>query len=528
MRFIWKKEKGSKTPPEKIYMDRPTNKDTLDRNLEKNINDFREFAGNSYDINIRKIKIPMGEGISAALLYVKGLADEDSINDAIIKTLIYSPYFADIQKVSTQKALTNILTEKMIAHAKVEQAKNWTDILDNLFSGDTILLVNSVKCAIVIGTRKWSDRGVEQPVNEQVIRGPRDSFNETIVTNTMLLRRRIKSPKLQFEMMEIGSLTKTDTIIAYIDGIVNPKIVEEVRKRMKRIEIDGILESNMIEEFIEDNPLSPLPQVFHTERPDVAAAQLLEGRVIILVDGVPNVLVVPTTFWKFIYSPEDYYQKIYFSSAIRILRIVTLIIALCLPSFYVAITTFHQELIPVGILDIIVSGHRNVPFPIVIEVLIMEFTLEVIREAGVRLPRSVGQAISIVGALVLGQAAIQAKMASPATVTIVAITAISNFTLPAFSAALAIRILRFVLLLISGILGVFGFLTALFVFLIHLCSLRSFGEPYMAPIAPAVPSDLKDSLIRLPIWTMNKRPKGVGAKNVVRQKRDLRPKPEQK
>ncbi len=526
MRIIRKRDKSSGNKTENKE-DQLTGSAALHKSLDKNINDFQQLVGISYDINIRRIKLSIGKGIDAALLYVKGLADEDAINDAIIKTLVYSPFFTDAQKVTTQKALLNLLTEKMIAHAKVEELKTWTDILDSVMSGDTILLINGVRCAIDIGTRKWSDRGVEQPANEQVIRGPRDSFNETLITNTMLIRRRIKNPKLQFELMEIGTLTKTDTVIAFIKGIANPKLVEEVRKRLSRIETDGILETNMIEEFIEDNPFSPLPQVFHTERPDVAVAQLLEGKVVILVDGVPNVLAVPTTFWRFIYSPEDYYQKIYFSFTIRILRIITLLTALCLPSFYVAITTFHQELIPVGILDIIVSGHRNVPFPIVVEVFIMEFVLEVIREAGVRLPKSVGQAISIVGALVLGQAAIQAKMASPATVTVVAITAVSNFTVPVFSAALTIRVMRFVLLIISGTLGVFGFLTALFVILIHLCSLRSFGEPFMAPFAPAVPADLKDSLIRVPIWKMSKRPKSLGARNVVRQKNDLKPGPEQ-
>lgn len=505
-----------------------TNSSSLDENLEKNITSFRQFVGNCYDINIRKIELPIGKGIASALLYIEGLVDKDAINNSITKGLVFPELINDSLEVIKKEPILNKIIEKVSIHAKAEQSELWTDILDKLLCGDTILLIDGLKQAIIIGTRKWVDRGVEKPTNEQVIRGPKDSFTETLATNTMLIRRRIKSHKLQFEYMKIGSLTKTDIIIAYINGVVNPKLVEEVRKRLNRIETDGILESNMIEEFIEDNPYSPVPQILHTERPDSATSQLLEGRVVIMVDGTPNVLVMPTTFWRFLYSPEDYYQRIYNSFMIRILRIISLCIALGLPSFYIATTTFHQEMIPVGLLNIIVSGRRNVPFPMVIEVFLMESILEIIREAGVRLPNSVGQAISIVGALVLGQAAIQAKIASPATVTVVAITAIANFTIPVFSAALSIRVLRFVLIIISGTLGIFGFLTALFVFLIHLCSLRSFGEPYLAPYAPMMPEDFKDSIFRLPVWAMSARPKSNRTKDIARQKRGLKPGPEQK
>lgn len=505
-----------------------TDTSPLEEGLGNNLAAFQQFIGQSHDINIRKIKLHIGSGIDSALLFVEGLADKDAINDGVIKALKFPALLADKPGEIMQDKLITTITEMIITHAKVEQYETWTDILDKLLSGDAVLLVDGFKCAIVIGTRKWVDRGVEQPTNEQVIRGPRDSFTETLTTNIMLIRRRIKSHKLQFVKLKLGSLTKTDVSIAYINGIANAKLVEEVQKRLNRIDTDGILETNMLEEFIEDSSFSPVPQLMHTERPDSATAQLLEGRVVILVDGTPNVLVVPTTFWRFLYSPEDYYQRVYTSFLIRILRVITLVTALGLPSFYIAIASFHQELIPVGILDIIIAARRNIPFPIMIEVLLMEFILEAIREAGVRLPRNVGQAISIVGALVLGQAAIQAKIASPATVTVVAITAIANFTIPAFSAALSMRALRFALIIISGTLGVFGFLTALYVFLIHLCSLRSFGEPYMAPYAPAMPTDFKDSIFRMPVWAMSIRPRSLRTKDAVRQKKDMKPDPKQK
>lgn len=500
-----------------------TNHSQLEENLDKNIANFKQFIGLSHDINLRFLKLAIGKGLDAAVIFVEGLTDKETINKAVIGALVSYPHFNGFSIESHSQDLFNIISEKVITNAKVGQADGWPDILDKMFSGDTILLVDGLKSAFVIGARKWIDRGVEEPSTEQGIRGPKDSFSETLAINTMLLRRRIKSYKLQLEYMKVGSLTKTDIILAYINGVVNPKLVGEVRKRIQRIETDAILESNMIEEFIEDSSFAVLPQINHTERPDRAAAHLLEGGAAVIVDGTPIVLMMPVTFWQFFNSQEDYYERVYTSFTLRALRLIALITALTLPSFYIAVTSFHQEMIPIGLLEIIATGRRNIPFPILIEVLLMEFILEVIREAGVRLPRNVGQAISIVGALVLGQAAIQAKLASPTTVTVVALAAIANFVIPVFSAALSVRFLRFGILIISGLLGIFGFITALFVLLIHLCSLRSFGVPFLAPYAPAIPADFKDFQIRSPVWAMTRRPRFFGAKDRVRQKAGLKP-----
>jgi spore germination protein KA len=505
-----------------------TNSLKIVENLQKNLADFKQFVGPSHDIIIRPLKMSISESRDCAVIYIQGLSDKDAINNAVIRALVSHTAANKPLDKSQPADLLVTIKEEIITNNKVDQSDKWTDILDKLFSGDTILLVNGLTSAIVIGTRKWVDRGVQEATTEQVIRGSKDSFSETLVTNTMLLRRRIKSHKLQFEYIKVGSLTKTDMLVAYIDGVVNPKLVDEVKKRIHRIETDSILATTEIEEFIEDSSWAILPQVMHTERPDKSAAHLLEGGVAVLVDGTPLVLLMPVTFWQFLYSPEDYYERVYTSFLLRNLRLLSLIAALTMPSFYIAVCSFHQEMIPIGLLQVIVAGRRDIPFPILIEVFVMEFILEVIREAGVRLPRNVGQAISIVGALVLGQAAIQAKLASPATVTVVALTAIANFTIPSFSAALSMRFLRFGLIIVSGTFGVFGFLTAVFIFLTHLCSLRSFGTPYMAPLAPAIPADFKDSQIRMPVWMMSKRPRAFGSKDPVRQKADLKPGPKQK
>jgi spore germination protein KA len=505
-----------------------TNASKLGKNLETNITDFKQFVGSSPDINIRLLQLSIDTGLDSAVIYIDGLCDKEAINEAVIKGLVQYNQVSDVTDKKQTLDLLTLISQKIITNVKVEQFEDWTEALDDLFSGDTILLVDGLNKAIVIGTRKWADRGIQEATTEQVIRGSKDSFSETLYKNTMLLRRRIKSHKLHFYYIKIGSLTKSDILIAYIDGVVNPKLVEEVKERLGRIETDAVLSTSTIEEFIEDSPFAALPQMIDTERPDKSAAHLLEGGVAILIDGTPFVLLLPITFWQFLYSPEDYYSRIFDTFLFRSLRVISLLIALSLPSFYVAIASFHQEMIPIGLLEIIISGRKNIPFPILTEVLIMEFILEVIREAGVRLPRNVGQAISIVGALVLGQAAIQAKLASPATVTIVALAAIANFTMPSFSAALSIRVLRFGLLIVSSMFGIFGFLIVLYLFILHLCSLRSFGVPFMAPFAPAIPADFKDSQIRMPVWMMSRRPKFMGTKDEVRQKADLKPGTKQK
>lgn len=495
-----------------------TNSSQLVENLDKNITDFNQFVGNSHDVNIRNLKLTVNNDIDAAIMFVDGLVDTAAINNAVIH-----PLLTCLPENNAPSKLLGIISEKVIRNLKIEQADHWTDILDKMFSGDTILLVDGYKSALIIGSRKWLDRGVQEATSEQVIFGPKDSFSETLATNTMLLRRRIKSHKLQMEYLKLGTLTKTDILICYVKGVTSPKLVEEVKTRLKRIETDSIISATGVEEFIEDSSFAIMPQIMHTERPDKAVAHMLEGGVIILVDGTPMVLMLPIVFWQFLYSPEDYNERIYTSFLLRSLRLLSLIIALMLPSFYIAVSSFHHELLPIGLLHVIVAGRRDIPFPILIEVIIMELILEVIREAGARLPKNVGQAISIVGALVLGQAAIQAKLASPATVTVVALTAVSNFTIPSFSGALSIRYLRFGIMLVSGIFGIFGFMATLFVILAHLCSLRSFGVPFLAPFAPLIPGDLKDTQIRSPKWVMSKRPRLLGAIDSVRQKSNLKP-----
>lgn len=325
--------------------------------------------------------------------------------------------------------------------------------------------------------------------------------------------------------IQIGRYSQTEVVIMYIEGLADLMLVQEVQNRLSRIEIDGILESGYIEEFIRDHPFSPFPLMLNTERPDTAAASLLEGNVVILTDGTPFVLIAPTTFYSLLQSPEDYYEGYLIGTLIRWLRYAFLLVALLLPSGYVAILTYHQEMIPTNLLISVARSREQIPFPALVEALIMESTFEALREAGIRLPKNIGSAVSIVGALVIGQAAVSAGIVSAPMVMVVAITGIASFLIPRYNAAITLRILRFPNMFLAGTLGLVGIMLALLTIIIHMCTLRSFGVPYLQPLAPIRNSELKDTIIRAPWWSLKKRPHWTGDYNKFRQSNGQKPSP---
>jgi len=379
------------------------------------------------------------------------------------------------------------------------------------------LVIDGSDHAILANLQQKEGRAINEPDTEPVVRGPKDGFVESLQVNASLIRRRIRSSRLKLELFKVGSLTKTSIGVFYIQGIANDKVVEEVRRRIKRIEIDGILASGYIEELIGDEPFTIFPLIQTTERPDRSAASLLEGRVVILVDNTPMNLIVPCTFVSLLQAAEDYYTPSPFASFVRIIRFIALNIALLLPAMTVAVFSFHQELIPTTFLTNVASARQDLPLPISAEVLLMELTFELLREAGVRLPKTIGQAVSTVGGLVIGQAAVNAGYVAPIPVIVVAMTAIASFTIPSYAAGISIRILRFFLLILASLLGGMGIMLGLMTILVHLCSLRSFGVPYLSPFAPLSPKDLKDTFIRVPWWAMITRPRFFGSKEPIRE-----------
>lgn len=501
-------------------------KKALKTNLDENIQQIKQTLGNSGDIITREISIRKEEKIKVGIFYTDGLVDAKSIQDFIIEPLMSDSREIELeQKISSGQDVLHLIKEFVLPVGDIQDVVDFETLFTSLLSGNTIVLLDGYVQGLVIGMREWENRGVTEPSDQTVIRGPREGFSEALRTNTALIRRKIKDPHLWLESKKIGRVTKTDVAIMYIKGIVNDKVVEEVCTRLDRIDIDAILESGYIEELIQEETYTPFPTIYNTERPDVVAAALLEGRVAILVDGTPFVLLVPVVFGQFFQSAEDYYQRADFGTLIRLLRYVSFLIALLSPSLYIAITTFHQEMLPTPLLISLAAQREGVPFPAFIEALMMELTFEILREAGVRMPRPAGQAISIVGALVVGQAAVEAGIVSAVMVIVVAITAISSFVFPAFNMAISVRILRFILMGLAASFGLFGITVGLLVIILHLCSLRSFGVPYMSPFGPFILSDQKDTIFRLPQWGLFSRPRLISQKNVIRENNPSTPKP---
>ncbi len=396
------------------------------------------------------------------------------------------------------ESIIDNISEKVLPVSQLQKADNYGDLLLSILGGDTGLIVDCNNQALLLGIRGMEKRSINEPETESVVRGPKEGFVENIRTNTSMIRRKLKTPHLKMKPMIIGRESNTNVIVTYLDDLANPKIVEEVIGRLEKIDIDAVLESGYLEEFIQDSAYSPFPQLQYTERPDMVAGALLQGRVGIIVDGTPFVLLVPFIFAEIMQASEDYYERFQIATLVRWLRYFFLMLSLLTPGLYVAITTYHQDLLPTTLLLSVAASREAIPFPAVVEALIMEVTFEALREAGIRLPKTIGSAVSILGALVVGQAAVQAGIVSAPMVIIVSITGIASFTIPRFNGAIAVRMLRFPIIIAASLFGMYGIMTSVLLIIGHMASLRSFGIPYLSPLGPLSSSDLKDIVIRAP------------------------------
>ncbi len=471
----------------------------LSTELVMNEKMLRETFQECSDIVFR----PICNNPKVLLIYTDGLIDTKTLDIVVLTPILFNGTPGELNGVPISG---QIIQEQLVAISQIQTVSTVKDVTDGILKANIALLVDGENMAIIADLKGFEKRAVEEPAAEVSVRGPRDGFTETLRINTSLIRRRIRSPKLKMESITVGQVSQTDIVIVYIDGIVSNPILEEVRKRIDRIQIDGILESGFIEEFIEDATWSPFPQIQNTERPDIVCASLLEGKIAIIVDNTPFALILPMTFWTGLQAVEDYYERSIYTTFVRFVRYSLLNIALLLPSLYVALSTFHQQLIPTNLLISIASSREGVPFPTFVETLLMEFMFEGLREAGIRMPKAVGSAVSIVGALVIGQAAVQAGIVSAPVVIVVATTGIASFAIPRYNFGTAYRLLRFPMLILAGMLGLYGIISGVFLMIIHLLSLRSFGVPYMSPVVPLMSQGLKDVFIRAPRWSMNQRP----------------------
>ncbi|MFZ3130906.1 MAG: spore germination protein [Desulfosporosinus sp.] len=487
-------------------------------NLQDNMAYLQQELANCCDLVARPLKIGLENSADAFIIYLDDLVDSLALEKTLQLLMQGNQSTTNPLENPPIRPLHQVIYDHLLNVGQVKPLDDLNTLILEILTGTLGLVLDGEPVCFSISIKGGpKNRPINESPSEGTLRGPRDGFLEDIQVNRGLIRRRIKSPKLKFEKMTIGTLTQTQVNIVYIEGLALASLIQEMKQRLERIKIDGIIESGYIEEFIEDTPYSIFPQVIATERPDRVAVALLNGRVALLIDASPSALIVPASIIRMLEGADDNYVRFPFANFTRGLRLITLNFAMILPAFYVAISTFHQEMLPTKILISLAGVREGLPFPVLVEILFMETVFEFITEAGIRLPRAVGSAVSIVGALVIGDAAVNAGFVSPATVIVVGLTAISALTVPAVGASHAIGLIRFPLMLLAAAFGFLGIAIGLLFVLIHLCSLRSFGVPYLDPLAPLHLTDFKENLFRAPRWSLFKRPTEVSQNNPLRQ-----------
>lgn len=474
------------------------------------------------DIIIRDFTLnARGKQYNSFLLYVDGMVDVKAINDFVLKSLMLrnkaNTFEGNELKVTNQSIANTVSIKKvkkfdlseyiyscLIPENSVKKCFKFDEIISGVNSGNCALFVDTINIAFDIDVKGFQQRNIEAPNNEVIIKGSQESFVENIRTNTSQLRRIINNENLIIENLTVGNISQTKCAVCYMQNITNETLVAEVKFRINNLSIDTLLSSGQLEQLIEDNSRFGIPQVLSTERPDKCAKHLMQGRIVVLVNGTPYGLIMPATFIDYMASPEDTNIKPIFSNFLKILRFIALVITLLLPGGYVAITSFHQEILPTELLFSILAARQYVPFPIIVEILTMELSFELIREAGLRVPSPVGPTIGIVGALILGEAAVNANIVSPILIIIVAITAISSFAIPDFSFSFHLRIYRFFFILLGFMAGFLGLGFGIFVYILIICSLKSFGVPYTVPFVPSS-STKGNGYFVSPIWKQESR-----------------------
>lgn len=461
-------------------------------NLDINISNIKRLALGSFDIITREFKTV--NGLRMCVVYVDALVNKVTVQDNIIRPCVEAKFR---YKTANIENIKNVLLD-LLSAGDVKEEPYLTTGLQNVIFGETMLMMDGQVKALIVETRGWQNRGIQQPNNQKSVRGPQEAFTETLLFNVGLLRRKIRSEKLKTEVMRVGSCSKTDVCLAYVDGVVDSGLVNTVRGRIKKIEdVDYLLDSGQLEQLIEDKPKSMFGTIGLNEKPDIVASKIMEGRVAVIVDGSPFVLTMPLLFIEGFHSAEDYYSRPFYANILRFLRIVSYIVTLLLPAVYIALVNFHQEMIPEKLMYTIIKARDGIPFSSFLELLLMLVLYEIIREAVLRLPNVIGSTMGIVGGLIIGQAAISAGIVGGPVVVVAAITFITSAVMTPMVDSVVI--LRFVLFVLATILGIFGILLGLFGIIVHLCSLESFGMPYMMPIVPFNKKGMKDAAFRFSI-----------------------------
>lgn len=475
------------------------------------------------DIITREFTLNTGsKQYKAFILYIDGMVDSQILNDFVLKPLMLKNKFCnnETSKIIVQKGkksnIANFIQDCLIPQNNIKQQSSFKEIFSGVNSGNCALFVDTLSVGFDIDVKGFKQRSISKPENEIVIKGPHEAFVENIRTNTTLLRRFTNNENLIIENTKVGKITQTNCAICYIKDIANDALVAETKYRLNNLEIDSLLSAGELEQLLTDTNSLGVPKILVSERPDYAVKSLLQGRVIILINGSPYALILPAILIDFLTSPEDTNLKPQFANFLKVVRIISSFFALLLPGLYIAITNFHREIIPTELLFSILSSRQSVPFPIIVEILIMEISFEIIREAGLRVPSPIGPTLGIVGALVLGQAAVSAAIVSPILIIIVAITGMSSFAIPDFTFSFHLRFFRFVFILLGFLAGFLGIGMGLFIYISSLCDLETFGVSYTIPYAPAVNSK-NNGFMLSPIWKHEDRATYLATKKEKKQ-----------
>ncbi len=476
---------------------------SITADIKKSKAAMQEIFAGCDDIKFKDMTIGKGQKQSCFLVYVEVSISNTSLEQSALGGLI------SFLEGLPQEEINKALAENRAGLSDVKKMVDFEEAAAGVLMGDAVLFVEGFAGAMKIPDEGYPGMGIQESDEEKVIRGSNESFTESEKSNTALIRKRIRSSRMKVEEIKVGFRSHTNVAIVYIADLAEPSLVEETRRRLTEYEIDGVLDSGVLEQLAEEKWYSPFPQFQSTRRPDRAAMLILEGKVVVLVDNSPIALVLPADVNSFLKTVDDYYNRFYMATFERLIRYGAAFLALALPGLYLAMTNFHTQILPTSLLLSFWEAREGVPFPAALEVLLMEISFELLREAGIRLPGAMGNTIGIVGGLIIGQAAVEANLVSPIVVIVVAFTALCSFAIPSEEFAFSFRLLKFFIIGLSAWMGFFGFLIGMYVILIHLTGLKSFGNPYLTPYVGAELNegqDEKDSLVRFPLRMMWKRP----------------------
>ena len=492
-------------------------KKKISKDLELNIQVVKRIykIPDNSDLVTRKYNITVKDKVlKGFIVFIDGMTDRASISNNILQPLML---LSNLDIRENIHDIGEFIYNRLLPFNQIKKVCDFKEITESVNFGGCAVFVDGLEYAFAADVKSWEHRGVDTPRSETVIRGSQEAFNEQLRANTALIRKILKDKDLMIESTTIGKRSNTPCAVMYIRDIANDSLVNEVLKRVKSINVDYIFDTGELEQLIEDKTFVAAPQIIATERPDRVATMLSQGNIAVILDGSPYVLVMPATVTEFLHTSEDTNIRYPYVNFIRVIRIIGVVIALLLPGLYIAVTNFHQEMIPTNLLFAIEASRENVPFPSVVEILIMEFSFELIREAGIRVPGAIGSTIGIVGGLILGQAAVAANLVSPIMIIIVAITALGSFSIPSFSMSFSIRLIRFAYIILGATAGFLGIALGLTINALMLAASKSFGVPFLAPFGPVTKEKYSDKLSRKPIWKQEYRPDYLNPKDIKSQ-----------